>query len=319
MTKPVMLIAGATGFIGRNMAEHFVNKGYQVTGIHHKRVPYDLDGMSWIQADLRNPDDVFRALKGVDVLIQAAATTSGVRDIVSQPHIHVTDNAVMNSYMFRAAHELDIKQVIFFSCAVMLEPKEGGVSESDFDESASIHPNYFGAGWTKVYLEKIAEFYSGLGKSRYTIIRHSNIYGPHDKFDLHRSHVFGATVTKVMTAEDKITIWGAGEEIRDFLYVDDLTHFVERSLLKQKGPFGLYHCGSGEPISINELVLSVIKHSGRNLLVEHDLSMPTITTGVYLDCTKALVELGWKADTPIAAGIAKTINWWKENVAPREL
>jgi nucleoside-diphosphate-sugar epimerase len=319
MSKPVILIAGATGFIGRNMAEYFVEKGYKVTGTYHKSAPFDLDGLDWIQADLRISEDVYRVLKGADVLIQAAATTSGVRDILNQPQIHVTDNAVMNSYMFRAAHELGIKRVIFFSCAVMLKPKESGVTEADFDEGADIHPNYFGAGWTKVYLEKIAQFYSRLGKTSYTVIRHSNVYGPHDKFDLQRSHVFGATITKVLTAEDKVTIWGSGEEIRDLLYVSDLTNFVERAILKQKEPFGLYHCGSGVPISINELVRDIIKYSGRNLQVEHDLSKPTITTGVFLDCSKALLDLGWKMETPLGEGIIKTIKWWRENMAPTKL
>jgi len=142
------------------------------------------------------------------------------------------------------------------------------------------------------------------------------VYGPHDKFDLQRSHVFGATVTKVMTAEDKVTIWGSGEEIRDLLYVSDLTNFVEKAIVKQKEPFGLYHCGSGVPISINELVRDIIKYSGRNLQVEHDLSKPTITTGVFLDCSKALLDLGWKMETPLPDGIIKTIKWWRENMAP---
>ena len=71
-------------------------------------------------------------------------------------------------------------------------------------------------------------------KTKYTIVRHSNIYGPHDKFDLEKSHVFGATITKVMQAKDKIEVWGEGKEIRDFLYIDDLIDFIKKALLKQK-------------------------------------------------------------------------------------
>ena len=124
----------------------------------------------------------------------------------------------MNSLIFRAAHDRKVGHVVFFSCSVMLREQRAGAHGSDFDANAEIAPRYFGIGWTKVYIEKMCEFYARLGTTRYTAIRHSNIYGPHDKFDLERSHVFGATVTKAMTAADgRIVVWGSGEEARDLL------------------------------------------------------------------------------------------------------
>ena len=76
-----------------------------------------------------------------------------------------------------------------------------------------MYERYFGAGWMKVFVEKMCEFYSRLGMNKYTVIRHSNIYGPHDKFDLDKSHVFGATLNKVINAkDDKVTVWGRGLE-----------------------------------------------------------------------------------------------------------
>ena len=67
---------------------------------------------------------------------------------------------------------------------------------------------YKGVGETKVYIEKLAEFYSMIGKTKYTIVRHSNIYGPHDKFDLEKSRNRCKAITKVMQAKDKIEVWG---------------------------------------------------------------------------------------------------------------
>ena len=67
------------------------------------------------------------------------------------------------------------------------------------------------------------------------VIRHSNIYGPYDKYDLDKSHVFGATITKVMTNKNnRIEVWGKGTERRDFLYVDDLVDFISLAIKKQK-------------------------------------------------------------------------------------
>lgn len=297
------------------MVEYFsAVDGYEVFATYNKRDVFDYPNVNWIKADLTDTENVYSVLEGVDIVIQAAATTSGSKDIVSRPFIHTTDNAVMNSLIFRAAHECNVKHVIFFSCTVMLQSSNEALTESDFDANVPMHPRYFGVGWTKVYLEKMCEFYAGLGKTKYTVIRHSNIYGPHDKFDLERSHVFGATVTKVMTAKDTITVWGSGEEARDLLFIDDLTDFVRKSVEVQEQPFELFNCGAGLAVKIKDLVKLIIAESGRSLMIEHDLSQPTIPTSLFLNCDKARRVLGWSPSHNLASGIAKTINWYKANV-----
>ncbi len=320
MKRKRLLICGATGFIGRNLAESFSRQDqFQTIGVYHLKPPFEYPGLEWIQADLTSSTDVERALTGVDVVIQAAATTSGAKDIVTRPHIHVADNAVMNSLLFRAAFDQKVGHIVFFSCTIMLQTSERGQTEDDFDANAPIHPRYFGAGWTKVYLEKMSEFYSRIGPTRYTVIRHSNVYGPHDKFDLERSHVFGATVTKVMTSRDgRIIIWGSGEEGRDLLYVDDLYDCVDRAIRSQAGPFALYNCGYGEVIAVKDLVGKIIEKSGRSLRVEYDLSQPSIKTSLFLDCRKAKRELGWERTTSLDRGIEQTLAWWRAHMAPAQ-
>ncbi len=221
MTRKI-LITGAAGFIGRNLLEYFLQGSqYEVYAVYNRVLPPENlkthSRARLIKADLTNPIDVDRVCRGMDVIIQAAATTSGAKDIVTKPYIHVADNAVMNSLLLRAAHDHKVGQVIFFSCTVMYPKKENPVREEDFNHQIS--KKYFGVGWTKVYIEKMCEFYSSIGETKYTAIRHSNIYGPYDKYDLEKSHVFGATVTKVMTAKDgKIVVWGTGPERRIFYF-----------------------------------------------------------------------------------------------------
>jgi GDP-L-fucose synthase len=309
-------VTGATGFIGRNLAEFFAaDDTYDVWATHHRRAPFPHERIRWIQADLCNPADVKTALSGVDILIQAAATTSGAKDIVTRPYIHVTDNAVMNSLLFREAFEQAIGQVVFFSCSVMYASQDAPVKETDFDANAELYSSYFPAGWTKVYLEKMCEFYARLGRNRYTVLRHSNIYGPHDKFDLERSHVLGATVTKVMTATDKLVIWGDGNARRDLLYIDDLVHFVAAALTRQATAFGLYNVGSGQAVSVNELVQQIIAMSGKTLRVEHDTTKPSIDTRLCLDCTKAREHLSWEPRVTLEEGLEKTLAWYRAQVA----
>lgn len=318
--KKKLLICGATGFIGRNMVEYFSQKDeFEVHAIRFNREEYQVKNVIWHKVDLRNSDQIEKVIAGIDIIIQAAATTSGAKDIVTKPYIHVTDNAVMNSYLFRLAFEHKVKHVIFFSCTVMYQSSEKALKESDFDGNNELHPRYFGVGNTKLYIEKMCDFYSRIGETKFTAIRHSNIYGPFDKYDLERSHFFGATITKVMLAQDKMIVWGTGEEERDILHVDDLTNFVDLAINNQKEKYRLYNCGAGYSQSVINIVKKIIAISKKDLKIEHDLSMPSIKTSLFLDCSLAKKELGWEPKVNLDQGIEQTINWWKKNINPTTL
>ncbi|MCW9035110.1 MAG: NAD-dependent epimerase/dehydratase family protein [Rhodospirillales bacterium] len=312
MAKTI-LICGATGFIGRNLVEKFASQSnFKVIALSHVRPAYDFAGVEWRNADLRKPEECRTALEDVDIVIQAAATTSGSKDIVNHPAMHVTDNAVMNSYLFREAAER-CEQLIFFSCSIMYPTSDTPLKEEDLDQNVPLNPRYFGAGYTKLYLERLCEFYAGQGRCKFTVARHSNIYGPYDKFDLEHSHVFGASITKVLTADQEVIVWGNGQEERDLLYVDDLVNFVEKALANQKEMFGLYNVGAGNLISVDNLVKQIISQSGKNLSVVYDPNGPTITTKLCLDCSKAEKELGWAPVVSLEEGISKTLKWWQKN------
>lgn len=316
MSKRKILICGATGFIGRNLIEKFSqNPDLEVHGTYFRTEPKGSivqPNVKLHKIDLTNKEQLESVVAGKDIVIQAAAVTTGAKDTVQRPYIHVTDNAVMNALLFRAAFEHKVQHVVFFSCTTMYASSDTPVKEEDFKHQ--IIDKYFGVGWTKVYNEKMCEFYSRIGKTKYTAIRHSNIYGPYDKYDLDRSHVFGATVTKVMTAKDgKLNVWGDGSETRDLLYVSDLVDFVEAVITKQTAPFELLNLGYGENISIRDLVQKMITASGRELKMEYDLSKPTIKFNLALNCDKARNQFGWKPKVSLDEGIRKTIEWYTKN------
>jgi len=137
-----LLICGATGFIGRNLLDYYYKKGtYKIVAtyqdrFHHPAKPFieNYKNVEWISyCDFRNPEDVADAIKGTDIVLQFAATTSGVNDIINRPYIHVTDNAVMNSYILRECYEQDVKHFIFPSCTVMYQPSDNALKETDFN------------------------------------------------------------------------------------------------------------------------------------------------------------------------------------------
>jgi nucleoside-diphosphate-sugar epimerase len=312
-----ILICGATGFIGRNLLDHFYKKkNYKIRATHFKRPPVDgYDGVEWVFCDLRDQQQVQKVMQGVDIVLQFAATTTGAKDIVSKPYIHVTDNAVMNSVLLREAFEKNVKHFVFPSCTIMYQKSEEAISESDFNPSDEILPFYFGAGNTKVYLEKMCEFYSRLGKTKHTVIRHSNLYGSYDKYDLEKSHVFGASVTKVMQAKDQdVVVWGTGEEKRDLLYVEDFLNFIDLAIEKQNTPYELVNVGLGRGIKIKDLVQKIIDASKKDLKIVHDLSKPTVPTSLFLNCEKAKSVFGWEPRHTLEEGIEKTIDWYSKNV-----
>lgn len=324
MSKKLLLICGATGFIGRNLVEYFGNKNqFNIRAVYNNRPPFDVTNLTtnieWIKGDLRDPKDVEKVMKNVTHVIQAAATTSGAKDILSTPYIHVTDNAIMNSLLLRSAYHNKIEHFIFFSCTVMYHSSKKPLKENDYKASIPIHPRYFGVGNTKVYIESMLEFFSNISDMKTTAIRHSNIYGPHDKFDFERSHVFGATVSKVMLALNKIIVWGTGKEERDLLHVRDLCEFVDKTLLNQKSKHRVYNCGLGEKISIRKLVELIIEKSKKNIQIEHDISQPSIKTSLFLDNSLATEELNWQPKTSLEQGVSETIIWWKNNINPETL
>jgi len=312
-----ILICGATGFIGRNLLEfYYTQNKYKIRATYFNSTPLEgYDSVEWVHCDLRDPIQVKNILNGIDIILQFAATTSGAKDIINKPYIHVTDNIVMNSLLLREAFEQSIEHFVFPSCTIMYQRSDNAIKESDFNPSEEILPFYFGAGYTKVYLEKMCEFFSRFKKTKHTVIRHSNIYGPHDKFDLEKSHVFGATVTKVMTSQNgEVKVWGTGEEARDLLYIKDLIDFIDISLNQQTTYYELVNVGLGQGIKVKDLVQKIITHSDRDLTISYDLSKPSLPTSLFLDCSKVKKIFNWEPKYTLDEGIIETLNWYKNNI-----
>lgn len=305
-----VLVCGATGFIGRNLATALCRRAdLDVTAVFHRQPPFVLDHLAWRQGDLRSPSDAARLVDGMDVVIQAAAATSGAGDTVRAPHLHVTDNAVMNSVLLRAVHDAHVGRFLFFSCSIMYSPRAEPVRETDFTPGDALLDPYFGAAWTKVYIEQMCEFYARLGRTRCTIVRHANVYGPYDKFDLQRSHVFGATITKVLEGEGPIVVWGDGSEGRDLIHVDDLARFVEAALDRKGPPCEVFNVGSGTLVSVADLVHRIRRLAQVDRAIEFDRRAPTINVSVCLDSRKAYEALGWRPDVALDDGIVRTLGW----------
>ena len=267
---------------------------------------YNIPKLKWIKIDLKNFKQIKKKIKNFDIVIQAAATTSGANIIINKPYHHVTDNAVMNSYLLRAIFQNKIDKFIFLSCSVMYPSRKIKQTEKDGQKPYEIIDKYFGVGNTKLYIENMCKFYSRISKTNFTIIRHSNIYGKYDKYDLSNSHFFGASITKVLKATNKIEVWGNGKEKRNLLHISDLCNFIYFSIKKQNSNFEIFNVGDDKVYSVKQVISKIIKYSKKKIHIFYNKNKPSIKINTSLNIRKAK-KLGWMPKVSIDQGIKQTL------------
>src|SRR5476649_2636052 len=222
-----VLIAGATGFLGTNLALTLAQRGAHLRlTVHKKPLKIALPGAEIVTADLRGADDCARAVAGLDYVFLAAAHTSGAAVIRTTPLVHITPNVLINTLMLEAAHRAKVAKFCFISSGAAYPPTtDRPVREAEmFDDDP--HEVYFAAGWMKRYAEILCRTYAEkIAQPMATVVvRPSNVYGPYDKFDFAVSHVTAALIRRVIERQSPLEVWGTGEDIRDLIYVDD---FIE--------------------------------------------------------------------------------------------
>ena len=313
MKKTKILICGASGFIGRNLFEYLLHRtDFEVYGTYN--TDKNLNGQPlhphlW-KADLTDKKSVNKIIsRGFDYIIHAAAKTEGSGAYNSE--ISIPANIRMNLNLIEAAHIHKVKHFIFLSCTVMYPPSNRPLRETEHNLD-NLHLKYFMTARMKVFAEDLCRFYSELGTTKYTAVRHSNIYGPYDKFDLKRGHVLSATVEKIMTGKKEFTIWGPGTETRDLLYITDLIDFVEKAFERQNGQFEVFNVGLGKMHSINKLVRQILLLSEKNLSFVHDLEKKPLKQAA-INISKAYKLIRWRPKINLTEGLTKTLEWYKNN------
>ena len=143
----------------------------------------------------------------------------------------------------------------------------------------------------------------------------TNLYGPHDNFDLETSHVFPALIRKFAEAANdnrsSVTLWGSGNPRREFLHVDDLAAAIETCLENYDSELHL-NVGTGEDLTIKELAALISELSGFKGEILWDTSRSDGTPRKVLDVSR-IQKLGWSPKISLHNGIQSTIDWYKNN------
>ncbi len=315
--KTRMLITGASGFIGRNLFEYFSKKdGVELFGTYKSRRIAPLNHTYY--GDLTREEAVRNLLKEIKphVLIHAAAATTGFQDFKQRESKFIHDNIVMNTHIIALAAEYNVPHVVLLGCALVYPSQNIVVIESDDQLMTSLEHPYSGGAKVKRVMEDLAWQYAHLsgGKTAYTLIRHSNIYGPYDKFK-GGGHLIAGKIAEVANAKigDTVSVRGPGTELRDVLHIDDLLHFVDIALLKDMLRTYVWNVGYGRSFSVNDIVRMIISLSGKQLIICNDTSVSGAPTQPALNCTKAKQKLGWEPKVSILQGLGMTMDWYKAN------
>lgn len=315
--KTCVLITGASGFIGRNLFEYFSKKdATEVFGAYRTR-SFPINGKLYYGNLVR--EEVARSLlKEVqpDVLIHAAAATAGFQDFKQREAQFIHDNIVMNAHIIALAAKYKVPHVILLGCSLVYPSIDSIVAEDDVQMTKPLEDPYSGGAKVKCIMEDLAWQYGNLsgGRTAYTIIRHSNIYGPYDKFK-GGGHLIAAKIAEAVDAHDGDTICvrGPGTERRDALHIDDFLCFVDAAISQRAPRTGAWNVGYGSAYSVNEIVRKIADMSGKKLTLVNDFSANSAPTQPALNCQKAKSIFGWRPKIKLNDGLQMTMEWYKAN------
>jgi GDP-L-fucose synthase len=298
-----VIVAGATGLAGSAIVKAFESKGQSVIGINRSVV--DL-------MDAKATVDFIAKVKP-SLIVDAAAKVGGIGANNSYPVEFLTDNLTIQGNLMNAAHNAGVQNFVFLGSSCIYprdcaQPiKEEYLLTGPLEETNSAYAIAKIAG-----IELVNSYRKEYG-TRWISLMPTNLYGPRDNFDLAASHVLPAFIRRFVEAmesgADKVTLWGSGSSLREFLHVDDLAQAVVVASEKYDSSLHL-NVGSGEDLSIKELALKVADAAGFTGKIEWDSSKPDGTPRKVLDVYR-MKALGWKPTITLDEGIASTLAWYK--------
>ena len=309
-----VLVAGGAGFVGTNLVQKLLELEAKVRAVDIKELQIKDERIEYFQADLTQKQNCQKAVEGVEYVFMMAANTSGAQVMEKTPLVHVTPNLIMNSLMLEDSYEAGVKKFLFHSSSTVYPVSDKPCKENDM-KYGDLFSKYYFVGWMKQFSEVLCEMYTRVKNPMKTIVvRPANIYGPYSDFELETSHVIPALIRKVIERHNPIEVWGDGNEVKDFIYVDDL---VEGDLLAMEKleSFEPLNIASGRPCSVKEVLEAILKADNyQDAKIVFDSSKPTMIPKRLIDPSRAKKLLGFEAKTSFVQGIKNTVEWYKKQV-----
>jgi len=307
LTGRVVAVAGYRGMVGAALMRRL------------QRVDCEALGLGRAEADLTDQAQTFAWLERQrpDVLIVAAAEVGGILANSTRPASFLYNNLVIEANLTEGARRAGVEKILFLGSSCIY-PK---MASQPISESAlltgPLEPTNEWYAVAKIAGIKLCQAYRRQYGLNCISVMPTNLYGPHDNFDLQNGHVLPALIAKADAAKrsgaETLQIWGTGTPLREFLHVDDLADACLFLLERYTGEAPV-NVGSGSDVTIRDLAELVARIVGWQGQFVYDSDKPDGTPRKLLDVGK-LARLGWTAKIPLEEGIRSTYRWYVEDRA----
>ena len=307
----IIYVAGHRGLVGSAIHRKLKEKGY-ANIIGRTRRELDLERQAPVESFFREqrPEYVFLA----------AAKVGGIWANNNLPANFIYSNIVVQTNIIHSAYRSGVRKLLFLGSSCIYPKHCPQPMEEKYLLTGPLEPTNEPYAVAKIAGIKTCQSYNRQYRTNYISVMPTNLYGPHDNFDLETSHVIPALIRKFHEAKIRsnpsVTIWGTGTPKREFLHVDDLADACV-FLMNHYDESDIINVGCGRDISIAELSLLVKDIVGYTGNIEYDTEKPDGTPLKLLDVGK-LKGLGWKPKISLREGIRGTYKWYCRNLSPKE-
>jgi nucleoside-diphosphate-sugar epimerase len=320
-----VLICGGAGMIGSHLAKTLAGMGSNVTIADNlsSASQKNIEGIaaSFRRYDLRDKDRCKEVVRGQDYIFQLAANMGGIGYITSVGADIMYDSAQINLNMLDAYRNSDAKGYFYSSSACVypeyLQTNTEVKPLKETDAYPAMPDQFY--GWEKLFSEKVCEAFQKDYGLNIRMARFHNVFGPvYTAFDRKKGKAPCHIIYKVLTSADgaEIEIWGDGKQTRSFLYIDSCVEGVLK--LVESDYTKPVNIGSDRLVTIDELTKIIIKISGKEIAIRHDVSKPQGVRGRNADLTLVKSALGWEPKISLEEGLRRTYQWAMERVTELE-
>lgn len=307
-TKTKILVLGADGFLGSKIIksllkeDNFFIRAFNVFERCDSEFVDDIEGKIEIfSGDFLSRNDIKKSLVGIDYVFHFFSfTTPG--SSTKNLSFEVDSNIKGTIVLLEECVASGIKKIVFYSSGGAVYGDNRGLACREEDLTNPISPYAI----SKLAIEKYLEYFKLNFNLNYLILRYANFYGPGQKTTGDQSII--PIFLGLVKNNQPINVFGDGENVRDFIYIDDLVE-ITKTLSFKKTKHSIYNIGSGKGKSINEII-SVIRNVTKKEVVVNYLENRASDVKVnVLDISRVATESGFNPRVSIEDGIKKTWDW----------
>ena len=300
-------VAGHRGLVGSAIVRNLKEKGYtDIIGRTHKEL--DLTNQAMVR-------DFFEAERP-DIVVLAAAKVGGINANNTVPADFAYENLQIQCNVIDCCHKYKVKKLLFLGSTCIYPKMAPQPIPEDALLTGPLEETNEAYAIAKIAGLEMCKFYKRQYGDDFISCMPTNLYGPHDNYDLEGSHVMPAMIRKFHEAKvnnaPAVELWGTGTPLREFLYVDDMADACVFLLENYSGEQHV-NIGTGKEITIKELAETVKNAVGYEGKIIWNKDMPDGTPRKLTNVDK-LHDLGWTHKVELEEGVKLAYQWFKENV-----